>query len=125
MDPNSIHQLWSKWLIIVKPQTQFSPSFEDMKLNTARCIRTLFGSTGQCQIRKFPKAWVIDALVESQFHPLDRDSFNTVSQTITQFFKMGFGYGTNVIVKSKLMAGERLDNQPADQMIILPTLKDS
>jgi len=122
VNPNSIHQLWSKWTVIIKNPPR-RPHYEDVKTNTARFISSHYGHAGSCRIREFPKAWVIEALIESSYHPLDKSSFNHIARTFTEYFKQGFG-AADIIVKSKLMAGQRLDSQPPDQLLIMPTVVD-
>lgn len=119
---NSVHQLWSKWTVVVRPSVAVSPSFSTVQSNTARFIRKGFGTTGVCQIRQCSGSWVIEFLVDSQRHPHDEQIFTAFSRSLTEFFRSGFGPQVDVKVSARLMAGERLDGQPADQLVCLPRI---
>lgn len=122
MNPNTAHQLWSKWTIVIRPGRPFAPDFEVVRVNTARFMRKAFGSAGQCRVRRFARAWVVEVLAEAERHPHDRDTFTAVSRDFTRFFRNGFGEAADVRVKARLMAGQRLDGRPPDQLLILPAL---
>lgn len=119
-NPNSAHQTWSKWIITIRPGLPFAPEVETVRTNTARFIRKGFGSAGQFRIRRFASAWVVDFLVEADRHPDDPETFRYFARSFTDFFRNGFGPGTQVHVKARLMAGQRLDGRPPDQIVIMP-----
>lgn len=123
MTPNSSHQVWSKWTIVVRPDRPFSPTFEMVKTNAARFLRKAFGSAAQCRIVRGRRAWLIEVLADAAHaHPQDTGAFVSMSRDLTRFFRNGFGESANVRVKARLMAGERLDGQAPDQLLVLPAL---
>lgn len=122
MDPNSAHQLWAKWLVVVRPSLPMSPACAEVQAQTARFVRKGWGTHGQMRIRQFPRAWVFEWLVEGDRHPHDRATLDYFSRALTQFMRQGFGAASDVTVKARLMAGARLDRRPADQMVVLPPL---
>ena len=123
MDPNSRHQLWSKWIITIRPRVPFAPAFQEVKAHTARFMRHGFGSAAMCRIRQFPKAWVVEVLADRERHPHDQADFAYMRDSVIQFFRNGFGPSTDVYVKARLMAGARLDGGAPDQMLIMPATR--
>lgn len=124
MDPNSRHQLWSKWTILVRPAGRFAPTFDTVQANTARFMRKAFGQAAQCRIRRFRTVWVVEVLADAQRHPDDKPTFVALSRDFTTFFRNGFGHSADVRVKARLMAGERVDGKPPDQLLMMPTISD-
>jgi hypothetical protein len=123
MNPNSTHQLWSKWIITIRPDLPVQPAFAEVQANAARFLRKAFGSAALCRVRRFTKAWVVEVLADAQYHPDDRESFTAMSRDLTRFFRNGFGSAnTDVRVKARLMAGERMDGGAPDQMLMMPSL---
>jgi hypothetical protein len=124
MNPNSTHQLWSKWIVTIRPTGPGVPQFEYVTTNTARFMRKAFGSAASCRVRQIARAWVVEVLADAQYHPLDADSFDALSRHFTQFFRNGFGESADVRVKARLMAGSRIDGRPPDQLLMMPSLGD-
>lgn len=122
MDPNSAHQLWSKWIVTVRPNIRFQPSFETVQANTVRFVRKGFGSGGQFKLEQFAKAWVVTFLVDAQRHPNDPETFKYFGRAFTMFFQNAFGSQAEVVVKARLLAGARLDGRPPDQLIMMPSI---
>lgn len=119
---NSAHQLWSKWTFVVRPGSLFVPDFETVKMNTARFGRKAFGSAAQMRITQYPKAWVVEIMAEGDRHPHDSSDLQYLGRAFTEFFRSGFGHRTQVLVKTRLLAGARLDGRPSDQLIVLPSI---
>ena len=121
MDPNSQHQLWSKWTVTVTPPT--APKLRTMaevETNAARFFRKAFGTATQCRILATPDFWTFE--VRTEGHPVHDPAYaDYMAQAFARFFTEGFGVGTQVATASKLEAGSRQDGTPADQMLILPT----
>lgn len=122
MNPNSANQLWSKWIVVVRPNVRFQPSYETVLTNVLRFVRKGFGSGGQLKLEQFPKAWVVTFLVDAQRHPNDPETFKYFGRAFTLFFNNAFGSQAEVVVKARLMAGPRLDGRPPDQLIMLPSI---
>jgi hypothetical protein len=126
MNPNSAHQLWSKWIITVRANTPYTPAYAEMRQNVGRFLRKGFGSAGQWRLRWFPRnnVWVVQMLAESARHPHSKQDFDYFKDAFVAFFRNGLGQQAHVHIKARLMAGERLDGRPSDQMLIMPSLRD-
>lgn len=123
MNPNSAHQLFSKWVVRVRPPHGFAPTFDTVQVNVSRFVRKGFGTCGEMTITRKGRDWIVMFLVDSQRHPHDQDTFRYFARSFTRFFREAFGATTEVNVDAKLMAGARLDGQAPDQMIRMPRIQ--
>lgn len=135
MDPNSDHQLWSKWTFLVTPplrqQLNAFPRrtlkhkrpFEEVKLNVGRFTNKLFGNTGQGNLQQLRNGqWRYICRVEGA--PVHDPAYvKFTKDQWTKFFIAGFGNGTTVSIDAKLEAGDAQNGKPRDQLIILPQLQ--
>lgn len=122
MDPNSSHQLWSKWTITVTPARKIRRDEPTVHSNAARFMRKAFGSATQMRVTKQSNGlWVFQ--VRSEGHPVHDPTYVAYLTTaFQQFFTAGFGISTKVSVSAKLEAGSAQDGKPASQLLILPSL---
>lgn len=120
MNPNSAHQLWSKWIWVVAAVKH--PKFEEVKLNCARFARKVFGNATAMKIdQKADNTWTISLLTEG--HPVHDPRYLAYLKSIwVRFLKNGFGEASKIIVDVKLTAGSRQDGSIAEQMIIIPAI---
>lgn len=125
MDPNSTHQLWSKWLIGVRPSLPVLPAWRELRANLVAFLKSTgkFKSGTLVQIKQFPRGYVVELLTDTDLHPHDDSIVEYYRDSFERFFRNGLGASTRVFLKAKLMAGERLDGRPSDQMLILPRLE--
>lgn len=126
MNPNSVHQRWSLWQYRVYPDGTRRPEYADVKENCARFGRLLFGSASQMRIRQAAQDgrmyWEVAVLSEG--HPVHDGSYTEwMHRQWRDFFEQGFGMSCEVQSHARLEAGDRQDGKPADQLIVLPTLK--
>ena len=122
MNPNSANQRWSKWIWFVAPGTITARPFKNVVENVARFARKGFGSASQMRIRETPKGYIVEVLSEG--HPAHDPQFvKYMKDCFQKFFINGFGPDTQVRLTVKLMAGSRQDGTPADQMVVLPSLR--
>lgn len=120
MNPNSMNQWWSKWVLEVYPQ-HMRANFNDVKLNMARFARKAFGTASNMRIFQFLDHYHIEILTEG--HPVtDSDYVEWMRTQWLTFLRNGLGEGTKASVRTKLMAGSLQDGSPAEQLVILPSI---
>lgn len=131
MDPNSTHQLWSRWttLVTVPFHRQHTrPEFlEDVKRTTATVYRHLFGSATEMRIayevlRRHSRL-TVDCRTEGAPAP-DVAYRQSQMQVIAGFFAKSLRhYGqVTVHVDVKIEAGDVGDGKPPAQLILGPPL---
>lgn len=126
MDPNSQHQVWSLWEYRAYPDGSKRPDLALVKRNCARFGRVLFGRASEMSIREAfderRRFWEIKVLTEG--HPVHEPRYTEwVHAQWRRFLAAGFGATCEVRCHARLEAGDRQDGRPADQLLILPTLK--
>ncbi|MCC6989929.1 MAG: hypothetical protein IT181_13070 [Acidobacteria bacterium] len=136
MDPNTQHQLWSRWdVTVTPPKTMTGPAqralLEEMRTAWARFVRRAFvTTTGQVRLERrrrwlFSRRFTIFAQARLEGAPAHDPQYRDVmKRRIVTFFGSGFGSGTQVRIDVRIEAGDLQDGQPAAQMIVLPTLTD-
>lgn len=131
MNPNSQHQLWSKWTYRVRPDPRHHPTMADVQLNCARFGKKAFGEAAQMRIRfqqiaigvgmRLHDVWEISVLAEGL--PAHEAPFaEWMHAKWLRFFRNGFGVGCRVTSEAHVMAGDVQDGRPPDQMLIVPTI---
>jgi hypothetical protein len=126
MNPNSANQMWSKWTITIVPGKKIHRSYEEVKLNAARFIRQGFGSTTQVNIdeKLVNSVTTYGIMIRTERHPVHDPEFVAhCKKAFLDFFTVGFGVGTKVTTEVKLEAGSKQDGTPAEQLLILPTIR--
>jgi hypothetical protein len=123
MNPNSQHQLWSRWTARVTPDPDRAlPPYDVVKDNCARFYRKAFGAATELNLTgsNVPGAcWTIDCRTEG--HPAhDPDYVRFMVGNLRHFLESGFGPHAAVAFEVKFEAGDRQDGRPADQLIIGP-----
>ena len=123
MDPNSQHQVWSKWEYLVTPAPgRPRPSWDLVRANAARFARKAFGSAAQMNIIERTQDWEFQILVEGP--PVHDPAYvEHIHAAWRKFLRNGFGEMCKVQSSAKLMAGDAENGKPRDQMIILPALE--
>lgn len=125
MNPNSQHQIWSKWQFGVVPGRKLRRSIEEIKVNCQRFGRKAFGSAAAMRITIPTIDGVRCLLVEvlAEGHPVhDPKYVEWMGDQWRTFFTKGFGNGTVMRLETKIEAGSRQDGTPSDQLIILPSI---
>lgn len=124
MNPNTVHQVWSRWEYRIYSDHQ--PDYQTVKANCARFGRTLFGSVSAMRITQRTDGdgrlhWQIEVMTEG--HPIQELLYvEWVHAQWRRFLLEGFGHTAEIRSHARLDAGERSDGLPADQLIILPPL---
>ena len=122
MNPNSSHQIWSKWVWFVVPGVVKQRLFKEVVANCARFGRKGFGSASEMRVRSTRRGYIVEVISEG--HPAHDLSFvNYMNSCWERFFVSGFGTGTVVKSSSKVIAGSRQDGKPADQWLELPSIR--
>lgn len=117
MDPNSAHQLWSRWTATITT-TPTTPPFEVVKENCARFYRKAFGSATELQITS-GNVWTIDCRTEGA--PANDPTWVAwMTDQLAAFLLNGFGAGSAVDIEVKVEAGVTGNGQPPDQLILGP-----
>lgn len=123
MNPNSTHQLWSKWMWLVRPGRKTVLPFEPVKAAIARFTKAHFGSAGQMRITERLDCYYIELLIEGK-PAHDPEYIVHTAFVFENFFSAHFGAGTRTTLSGpRLMSGSRQDGTPPDQLIILPSLR--
>lgn len=122
MNPNSAHQIWSRWTFTVVPGRSIARPWAQVHANCARFGRQAFGAASEMRITSHGgRQWTID--VRTEGHPVhDAAYVDWMTAQWRRFFVEGFGVGTSVTCVTKFEAGDRQDGRPADQLIIVPPL---
>lgn len=122
MDPNSAHQLWSRWTWTVRPGRRVAVPFEPIKATMARFARQRFGSAGQMRIVEQLDRYIVEVRIEGK-PAHDPDYVRHERVRWHMFFLELFGIRTEVeLAGPKIEAGSRQDGTPPDQLIILPSI---
>lgn len=134
MNPNSEHQIWSRWVFTVTsrrkargPYQVKGPqrSFGEIEQNCARFGRKAFGAATEMLVQNRIEGTKVVHTIQfrTEGHPVHDPSYVAYMLTnFTRFFVAGFGPGTEVKLDTRLEAGSRQDGKPSDQLIMLPPL---
>lgn len=114
MNPNSRHQIWSRWTATVVAPTTLP--YDTVRTNCARFYRKAFGSPTELRIVANALRWTIDCRTEG--HPAHDPTYVAwMTAQLRQFLANGFGAASAVRVDVTVEAGDTQDGTPADQMI--------
>lgn len=140
MNPNSRHQIWSKWAFTIEAGRQ-RPTQGDVLTNARRYFKALFHtSTGQVRVtilsekpslRRFLQSirgqlaviYLIELRIEGP-PAHDPDCRETTRRLfVRDFVERGFGAGA-VLTRMAvgILAGDHQTGEPPDQLIVLPPL---
>lgn len=144
MDPNSQHQLWSRWDVTITPPARKAHHRPDdeVRVAWAKFVRKSFNTTaGEVRLERrvtvrSPRTgrvrafslrqvevtqWFAQARVEGApvTDPFYRDR---QKRRLVEFWGSGFGPGTHVHIDVRIEAGDRGDGTPPAQLAILPTI---
>jgi hypothetical protein len=115
-DPNSAHQLWSKWTFHVREFGRRVPR-QDVEVNARNWLRAGFGSAGRVRVLGNPYGWEIECLIEGP-PAHDKTFVASVTRDFQQrFVAQGWGPLSVGVVEVKIMAGDEQEGKPRKQMI--------
>jgi len=119
VNPNSMHQLWSRWTATITPEaSRSSLDHATVRDNCARFYRKAFGSVTELCITDGP-VWTVDCRTEG--HPAhDRAYRAWMTGQLRRFLLTGFGAQATIELTVTVEAGDRQDGTPPDQLILGP-----
>ncbi len=124
LDPNSDHQLWSRWTITVK-STKYVP-LVDVRHNAHKWLKQGFGTMGRARVREFIgtsilNKWIIECEVEgAPAH--DPGYVGSVRLQFLRFVELGWGMLATGETEVILLAGNVEDGKPRQQLLVIPTI---
>jgi hypothetical protein len=121
MDPNSSHQLWSRWSFVIIDGGRHPP-FHEVEINAARWLTKLFGTVGRARVKELPHSWEIVCEAEG---PPATDPVciaDVRRQFQNNFVAQGWGPLSVGVVEVDILAGDREDGGPAVQIVVMPTV---
>lgn len=118
MNPNSSHQLWSRWTFRVYEAGKHPPLGE-VKLNAARWLEQGFGSVGRAKVEELVRGYRITAEVEGP-PAHDPQYVQSVRRQFRNFVEKGWGPLATSSLKAVVLAGDRQDGKPLDQLVVIP-----
>lgn len=134
MDPNSQHQLWSRWDVTVRPpKGRFVPvharALDEIRDAWVRFVAKQFGTVGQVRLERrrrglFGVAGVeLFAQARVEGAPAHDPQYRDLAKRrIVTFFGTGFGPDTRVHIDVRIEAGDVQDGAPAQQLVVLPSI---
>ncbi len=131
MDPNSDHQLWSRWTFVIEASKYVRLAL--VKENALKWLRMGFGSVGRARItesvrRTGPKQqfrinrWVIECEVEGP-PAHDPEYVESVRAQFQKFAQAGWGQMATGSTEVRVLAGNKEGGKPRDQMLVIPTIE--
>lgn len=120
MNPNSTHQMWSRWTATITPEAS-RPSIDHatVRENCARFYRKAFGSATELSVTESSRRWVIDCRTEG--HPAhDRAYRAWMTGQLRRFLLNGFGPTAAIELTVTVEAGDSQDGTPPAQLILGP-----
>ncbi len=126
-NPNSQHQTWSRWTFGVRADWSKLPSLQECVDNFREWAAIGFQSrAGRARlIQPTPLEYVFQVEIEGP--PATDPEFreHVKRQFIAHFMFAGFGFSSTLVqFDVKILAGEREQGAPADQLIVMPPLSD-
>jgi hypothetical protein len=124
-DPNSENQIWSKWDFFISELGR-GVSKKEVDYNISRWFLKGFGDVGIYSIKREVfgscTGWHIKLIIEgAPAH--DPNYTSSVRKQFNKFVELGWGNLALGNVKAKILAGNKQEGRPNDQVIILPTVK--
>lgn len=135
MNPNSQHQLWSRWDVTVTPPTRWTvlpPTLGITPDLWARFVRNMFGTTaGEVRLEErgggmfSRRPWQIFAQARLEGVPAHDPAYRAYMERRLADLWIGCfrSQGTTTVeIDVHIEAGDRQDGAPPAQLIMLPTL---
>ena len=122
MDPNSAHQLWSRWEFRVHGKP--IPT-KELRFNVARWLRKGFGSAGRCRISNELTNGSAVTLIEVEIEGVaahDPAYVRSVKRGFARFVEQGWGRMAYCSVEVEVLAGDVQNGKPPAQLVVMPTI---
>lgn len=124
IDPNSQHQLWSRWIIGIEASPQKLPSVREVIANARRYFAAAFkSSVGRVRCDQQGTYYCITVEIEGP--PAHDPEYVAALQRDVEarFVAKGFGHSATVTrFVTGILAGDRQDGTPPEQMLVMPQL---
>lgn len=124
IDPNSQHQLWSRWEFRVSSPK--SVPLDDVRDNAARWLRKGFGSVGRARVTRRIEDGSLVTLIEAEVEGIpahDPGYVQSVRNGFAKFAAAGWGVTADASVKVRILAGDQQDGRPAAKLVVMPQPK--
>lgn len=124
MDPNSQHQLWSRWVFGIEANPNKLPSVEEVANNARRYFAKAFKSTVG-RVRCDQQGTYYCLIVEVEGPPAhDPGYVEALREDFTRrFMEQGFSHAAKLVrCDVGVLAGDREDGRPPDQMLVMPSM---
>ena len=126
MQVNSANQLWSRWVFGVQADPDKLPTIRECMPNFRRWVAKGFKSrSGRCRIIK-PSVLDYEFEVQIEGPPAHDPEYrgHVKRQFIEHFMFAGFGHSSRLVrYDVDVMAGDKQDGTPAEQMIVMPSIR--
>jgi len=122
MDPNSEHQLWSRWIYGVEASWDQLPSVAECIGNAQRYFSKRFGTVGRVRCDQQGNYYCF--IVEIEGPPAHDPEYVHTEKVhfVKHFMRQGFGSGALLTrFSTGVLAGDTQDGQPPAQMLVMPT----
>lgn len=123
INPNSQHQMWSRWTFQVRADLRKVPRYIDCINNSRRFFKLLFGSVGRARCDQVGRDFTFT--VELEGVPAhDPQYVKDVKRQFTKhFMHRGFGFSARLtLFEVGVLSGDKQDGKPPDQLLVLPQL---
>jgi hypothetical protein len=123
MDPNSQHQIWSRWIFGVDASPTKLPTVDECIDNLRRFFKAGFKSVGR--VRCDQQGTYYSIVVEVEGPPVhDPEYVLSVRQNfVDNLMLKGFGPSAQLkTFEAGLLAGDAEDGKPPTQMLVMPQL---
>lgn len=125
MQPNSQHQMWSRWIVGWEVEFNRLCPVREVRMNVRRYFAAGFGTIGRFRVTK-PNLWAYEVEVEVEGPPAHDPEYRerVKRQFIEHFLFRGFGLSARLVrFEVKVLAGDQEDGRPPDQMIVIPPIR--
>lgn len=123
LDPNSQHQLWSRWTVTLEAlPDRLLPSVQEIADNTRRFYKQLFRSAIG-RVRAEIRGRYVEIVTEIEgpaAHDPDLRA-HAIHRIREHFIRTGFGHA-NAAVTVGILAGDCQDGKPPAQVIVMPNV---
>lgn len=121
IDPNSQHQLWSRWVFGIQADAGKCPPVDTCADNARRFFARGFGTVGRVRCDQQGTYYVVVAEVEGP-PAHDPDYRAAVKRQFRErFLRAGFGDSARLVrFDATVLAGDRQDGAPPAQMLVMP-----
>lgn len=134
MDPNSAHQLWSRWTLTVEELGR-TVGPKEMAANIPKWLTAVFGSVGRARFNRHTASMPLSAgsvgvrftvwevTVEIEGKPAHDPAFvGFVEREWAKVIEKGWGRTAVPGVSVKILAGDEQDGAPRKQLVVMPTI---